>query len=219
MIYSPSMESLKLNKSAHSHNRDRCDEGIALSRSPAEPDMIPEEDESIEEGQMSPLYHKARHNQLDRKEQLSPDNKLPRYIQKTHQVEMELHGQAGPRERTKPRLEHFNHTQISHGVSITSRNWAGSLSQMSHDPQMTRHVQMPQIPEHDQPLALELGPESVLAPAPEQDKMTSPEEETYMQKIVHQIDSIVELAAIDDNSKSEWRTYMANYSKVTSNLL
>jgi hypothetical protein len=128
---------------------------------------------------------------------------------------MDLHDQAGPRERTKLR---FHHPQTSHSVSIASPDRTAPLSQMHHGPQMTRHLHMPQISEHDQTAEHERGPGLVLALAPEQEKIMSPREETYLQKIVHQIESIVEQAAIDGNSKSEWRTYMENYSKVTSYL-
>jgi hypothetical protein len=48
---------------------------------------------------------------------------------------------------------------------------------------------------------------------PEQEKRQS-SEEVVSDKIAEQIDSIVEAAALDETSKSEWRAYIENYSKV-----
>lgn len=86
------------------------------------------------------------------------------------------------------------------------------------DEHVPEHQQTPEfdhVPEH------EIEEMQVQPGMPEHDKRISAED-LFGQRMAEQIDSIVSAAALDDNSKPEWRTYMENYSKVrprASNLL
>jgi hypothetical protein len=132
------------------------DEGIALCRTPVERDVIPEEDETLENIKSDYPDPMAQRNHVDQH----------RYMAQQHYRE--------------------KHDQSPQAAQISDHN---RMQQQQRDPvQVSPRVR-------------------------EQEKRQS-SEEVVSDKIAEQIDSIVEAAALDETSKSDWRAYIENYSKV-----
>ena len=221
MIYTHSRESLQHDDSEYVHVKEGRDEGIALSRTPVERDVIPEEDEALEESQMSQHSHAAHqdqmgfHDQMGRNDPMAHHAQIAQYdhtrqhSQSFHHDHIPHHSQSSHHSQGSYHSQMARHTQISHHAQTSQH------SLTSHHSQMAQHGQMPHISEHQRRPELEHSPAQPLAQTPEQERMRVAEE-VISDKIAQQIDSIVEAAALDDNSRSEWRVYMENYSKVIS---
>ena len=234
MVCTPSLKSPQRDHFAYAHVKECRDEGIALSRTPVERDVIPEEDEALEESQIphenhvAPQDHISRHDQMGFHDQLGHDGHMAHSSQSPHHDHISHYDQMGPNGQMDlhhnqtahhPQISHYdqihNHSDSSYHDHIPHHSQSSHNSQGSYHSQRSRHGQMPLIYEHDGTLELEHIPAKPPAQTPEQERMRVAEE-IISNKIAQQIDYIVEAAAMDDNSRSEWRAYMDNYSKVRS---
>ena len=114
------------------------------------------------------------------------------------------------RRDTIPEVDEGQYNQMAH------HDLEGHHYSEDHHHQITccdQVIKSNHIPDHNQTPELECTKVEVSTLVPQQEEKNS-EEDITSEKITQQIDSIVEKAALDDRSKSEWRTYMENYSKV-----
>jgi hypothetical protein len=203
LAYMPSMDSLRQDESMYSSATDGQDEGVSLSRLPVRPDVIPEEDE------------RAHHNKMARYDIEAHYDIEGHDIEGLHDIEdhhdPEDHDYLEDHHRRVTNCDSFPKFNQTAHYNLEDHHVAEDLlhqiTNSSHIPQSN------QIPEQNQTLHPEFSPLLVPTPVLEQKDRESTED-TINEYITQQIDSIVETAALDDNSKIEWRTYMENYSKV-----